>query len=245
MTPDWMNRWRPIQGSIVREIASGVGTALLVVWVMVLAMPSSAAASSEQRQLVEKARLTLEAFGADPDMAGAVHQWKSEVKALVIIPQFIRGAFVFGGAGGSGVAIVRDMKTGAWSEPAFYNIGSVSFGFQAGGDMSEMILVVLTQKGLEHLYRSDFKLGTDLSIALGPVGSGVAVRGITADVLGYARKKGVYGGVSAEGAVVHVSDDSNYLYYGQEVRPTDILIKQSVSNPHSAGVRSAASKLMQ
>jgi lipid-binding SYLF domain-containing protein len=226
-------------------MASGIGTALLVLWVIVMAMPSSAAASSEQRELVEKARLTLEAFGADPSMAGVVRQWKSDVKALVIIPQFLRGAFVFGGAGGSGVAIVRDKKTGAWSEPAFYNMGSASFGFQAGGDVSEMILVVLSQEGLEHLYRSDVRLGTDLSIAAGPVGEGVSVRGITADAVGYAKKKGVYVGVSAEGAIIAVSDESNYLYYGEEVRPTDIFIKESVKNPHSAGLRSAASKLMQ
>jgi lipid-binding SYLF domain-containing protein len=226
-------------------MASGVGTALLVLLAMLMAWPSTVAASSEQRALVDKARLTLEAFAADPATNDAIREWKSEAKALVIIPQFLRGAFVFGGAGGSGVAIVRDGKTGAWSEPAFYNMGSASFGLQAGGDVSEMILVVRTQKGLEHLYRSDFKLGADLSIALGPVGEGVSVRGINADVLVYAKKKGVYGGVSAEGAVVAVSDDSNYLYYGQEVRPTDIFIKESVKNPHSAGLRSAASKLMQ
>jgi lipid-binding SYLF domain-containing protein len=245
MTQKRMQSWRTIQRSTVREIASGIGTALLVVWMIVMAMPSIAAASSEQRELVEKARLTLEAFGTDSGVGSAVREWKSDVKALIIVPQLVRGAFVFGGAGGSGVAIVRDNKTGAWTEPAFYTMGSASFGLQFGGDVSEIVMVVRTQKGLEQLYRSNFKLGVDVALALGSVGEGVSVRGITADVLVYAKKKGVYGGASAEGAVVAVSDDSNYLYYGQEVRPTDILIKQNVSNPHSAGLRSAASKLMQ
>ncbi|NJN36782.1 MAG: metal-sensing transcriptional repressor [Nitrospiraceae bacterium] len=104
----------------------------------------------------------------------------------------MRGAFVFGGAGGSGVLVVRDEKTKKWSEPAFYTIGSASFGLQVGGDVSELIFVVRTQKGLEQFYRSDVKLGTDTSIALGPAGAGASVKGITADLVAYARKKGVF-----------------------------------------------------
>lgn len=198
----------------------------------------------EQQQLVEKARMTIEAFAADPSMGGAVRDLKSSAKALYIVPHFLRGAFVFGGAGGSGVLLVRDEKTGQWSEPAFYTMGSASFGLQVGGDVSEMVLVVRNQKGLEEFYRTDFKLGADASIAIGPVGEGSSIKGLSADIIAYARKKGAFAGLSVDGAVIAVSDDSNHAYYGKPVRPTDIVVKHSVSNPKSTELRNTVAKVM-
>ena len=157
--------------------------------VAVSAIPALAADSMEQQQLVDKAKMTIEAFAADPGVGPATRELKGETKALFIVPQFIRGAFVFGGAGGSGVLIVRDEKTKKWSEPAFYTIGSASFGLQIGGDVSEMIFVVRSQKGLEEFYRSDFKLGADVSMAVGPAGEGASVKGITADVVCLCQKE--------------------------------------------------------
>lgn len=223
----------------------GLGVAALALYTLVMAPPSRGEDFTEQQQLIDKARLTVEAFVADPSVSGPIRDLKSETKALFIVPQFVRGAFVFGGAGGSGVLLVRDEKTGGWSEPAFYTMGSASFGLQIGGSVSEMVLVVRTQKGLEEFYRTDFKLGADVSMAVGPEGEGVAVRGIAADILSYARKKGIFAGISAEGAIIAVSNESNRAYYDKEVRPTDIIIKHSVSNPKSADLRKTVEKLMQ
>lgn len=218
---------------------------LLGSMVAVNAIPALAADSMEQQQLVDKAKMTVEAFAADPGAGPATRELKGETKALFIVPQFIRGAFVFGGAGGSGVLIVWDEKTKKWSEPSFYTIGSASFGLQIGGDVSEMIFVVRNQKGLEEFYRTDFKLGADVSMAVGPVGEGASVKGITADVVAYAKKKGAFVGMAVDGSIIAVSDDSNAAYYGKPVRPTDIIVKQSVSNPKSAGLRNAAAKFIQ
>jgi SH3 domain-containing YSC84-like protein 1 len=203
-----------------------------------------AADALEQQQLVDKAKMTVDSFAADPEVGPATREMRSEAKALFIVSQFMRGAFVFGGAGGSGVLIVRDEKTKQWSEPAFYTIGSASFGMQIGGDVSELVFVVRSQKGLEEFYRTDFKLGADASLAMGPVGGGAHVKGITADLVAYAKRKGAFAGMAVDGAVIAVSDDSNAAYYGKPVRPTDIIIKHSVSNPKSADLRSAAAKLM-
>jgi lipid-binding SYLF domain-containing protein len=203
------------------------------------------AAAMEQQQLVDKARMTLDAFASDHGVGGPIRDYKVEAKALFIVPQFLRGAFVFGGAGGSGVLIVRDEKTKKWSEPAFYTIGSASFGLQIGGDVSELVFVVRTQKGLEEFYRTDFKLGADASVAAGPEGGGASAKGIMGDLVGYARKKGAFVGISVDGSMVAVSDESNADYYGKAVRPTDIIVKQTVSNPKSADLRNAADKLMQ
>jgi lipid-binding SYLF domain-containing protein len=105
--------------------------------------------------------------------------------------------------------------------------------------------VVRSQKGLEDFYSTDFKLGADASMAVGPVGEGGSAKGITADLVAYAKKKGAFVGVAVDGSIIAVSDDSNAAYYGKPVRPTDIIVKQSVSNPKSADLRNAAAKLMQ
>jgi len=213
--------------------------------VAVSATPALAAEAAEQQQLVDKAKMTVEAFISDPSVGPVTRELKGEAKALFIVPQFLRGAFVFGGAGGSGVLVVLDEKTKQWSEPVFYTIGSASFGLQIGGDVSELVFVVRNQKGLEEFYRTDFKLGADVSMAVGPAGGGAAAKGITADLVAYARKKGIFAGIAVDGSVIAVSDDSNAAYYGKAVRPTDIIVKQTVSNPKSSDLRNAAAKLMQ
>jgi len=92
--------------------------------------PVFSADAAAQQQIVDKAQLTLEAFASDGQLKDSFKQLSKEARALFIIPQFMRGAFVFGGAGGSGVLIARDEKTGKWGDPVFYNIGSASFGLQ-------------------------------------------------------------------------------------------------------------------
>ncbi|HJT22470.1 MAG TPA: lipid-binding SYLF domain-containing protein [Nitrospira sp.] len=225
---------------------NGLASVSLLLWGLAASNPGLALAAdfSEQQQLVDKAKMTMDAFAADPSVGPSMKDFRGSVKALYIVPQFVRGAFIFGGAGGSGVLLVRDDKTGAWSEPAFYTMGSASFGLQIGGDVSEMVLIVRNQKGLEEFYRNDFKLGADASMAVGPIGEGASVKGIAADIVAYAKKKGAFAGISLDGAAIAVSDDANHAYYGKPVRPTDIVVKKSVSNPKSAELRNTVAKIM-
>ena len=200
--------------------------------------PAHLYASTEQQQLVDKAKLSVEASATDPQQQD-VRQWLAKAKGVFVVPQLLRGAFVFGGTGGSGVLLVRDEKSesGDWSEPAFYNIGAVSFGLQASADTSELIVIVRTQKGLEEFYRSDFKLGADVGVSLGPMGSSASMEGISADLVSFGRTKGAFMGMALNGAMIAVSDDSNAAYYGKPVRPTEIVVKKSVTNPGSAELR--------
>ena len=206
--------------------------------------PALSADTTAQQQIVDKAQLTLEAFASDGQLKDQFKQLSKEARALFIIPQFMRGAFVFGGAGGSGVLIARDEKTGKWGDPVFYNIGSASFGLQIGADVSEMVLVVRTKKGLEEFFTNDFKLGANAGMATGPVGAGMSTQGIAADILSYARQKGAFAGMAVDGAFVSVSNDANQAYYGKPVRPTDIIVKKEIGNPKSLPLRAAADKLM-
>lgn len=229
-------------------IATNVRLTWLMTSVGVLGILCSSPAFSadpvSQQQLVDKAALTVEAFTADDGMKGSLKQLGKDAKGLFIVPQFVRGAFILGGAGGSGVLLVRDEKTGKWGDPIFYNIGSASFGLQIGADVSEMVLVVRTKKGLEEFYTNDFKLGANAGIAAGPVGAGVSAEGIAADIVSYAKKKGAFAGVALDGAFISVSNDANEAYYGKAVRPTDIAVKKEVGNPKSIKLRNAADKLM-
>jgi lipid-binding SYLF domain-containing protein len=134
--------------------------------------------------------------------------------------------------------------TGVWSEPAFYTMAAASGGFQAGLQVSEIVLLVMSQRGVESMLSSTFKLGADASVAVGPVGAGIegSTAVLSADMVTFARAKGLFGGISLEGAVVAVRDESNRNYYGKDVRPTDILVKRAVSNPHSGGLRVALAR---
>ena len=221
-----------------------VGAVLLSATVPPLVTLASAAEIAEQQRLVDKARLTLLAFAADPGLQAALREWSPETRALFIVPQFLRGAFVFGGAGGSGLLLVRNEKTGNWGDPVFYTIGSASFGLQVGGDVPEIVLLVRTTKGLEEFYHSDFKLGANAGMAIGPVGEGASVHGLAADIIAYAKKKGVFAGIAINGAFVAVADEANEAYYGRPVRPTDIAIKQSAYNPQSLDLRNTATTVM-
>jgi lipid-binding SYLF domain-containing protein len=125
----------------------------------------------------------------------------------------------------------------------FLQHGAVSFGLQAGADTSELIVIVRTQKGLEEFYRSDFKLGADVGVSAGSLGSSVSMEGVTADLLSFGRSKGAFMGMALNGALIAVSEESNSAYYGEHVRPTDILLKKSVTNPASAELRRTIGEL--
>ena len=132
----------------------------------------SSAVASEQQLLVEKAKHTIESFTTDPNLTWFQDHVK-EAQALLIAPQVLKGAFFLGVDGGSGVLLVRDDETKKWSQPAFYTLGGISFGFQWGGQASELILMARTKGAVEKLFSSSFKLGGDASIAAGPYGGGV------------------------------------------------------------------------
>ena len=104
--------------------------------------------------------------------------------------------------------------------------------------------MIRTQRGVEQFYRSDFKLGADTGLSIGPVGGSASVAGITADLVSYGRTKGAFAGMALDGVVVAVSNESNESYYGKPVRPVDILVKNAVSNPKSAELHAAAAGLM-
>jgi lipid-binding SYLF domain-containing protein len=191
----------------------------------------------EAKKIVETSKLTLEDFMADPNY-GDFHKLIKKAKGVYIAPSMIKGAFVVGISGGTGVLLAKDNETGAWNGPAFYTIGGASIGIQAGGVASEVVLIIMTDRGVSSLLKNSVKLGADLGVAVGPVGAGASAEtaNLSADIISYTRSKGLYGGASLEGAVVAVRDSLNKAYYKKKVSPRDILIKKSVTNPQAAGL---------
>ena len=212
-------------------------------------VPASADDKQEAAQLVEKARITLDSFMSD-DYMGAFRDLLKQAEGVFIAPQVLKGAFIVGASGGTGVFLARDKKAGQWSEPAFYTIGEASFGLQIGGEASEVILLAMTARGVRSLLANSVKLGADVGVAAGPVGMGAAAgtANLSADIISFSRSKGLYGGISLDGAVVAIRGALNEAYYGKKgISPTDVLVRHDVSNSQAMGLiedltRSAAQK---
>jgi SH3 domain-containing YSC84-like protein 1 len=220
---------------------------LLVFSVLVGGVRAAAADDAQDAaRLVEQARLAFEAFVADKDMGPPLKSLLQRARGALIYPQVLRGAFILGASGGSGVLLSRDTHGNRWSGPAFYTIGEVSFGLQIGGDASEVVLVALTDRGMTSLLATSAKLGADAGVALGPIGAGAeaATANLSADIISYSRAKGLYAGISVEGAIVASRGALNRAYYAADVSPTDILIRRTVTNPHAAGLIEAVSKAL-
>lgn len=208
------------------------------------AVPAFANDSQDAAQLVEKAQMTLQSFMTDSSMGG-FRDLIREAKGVLVVPQLLKGAFVFGVSGGSGVLLVRDGNTDRWVGPAFYTVGGASFGLQAGGEASEVVLLAMTERGVTSLMANSLKLGADAGVAAGPVGIGVAAStaNLSADLLTFSRSKGLYGGLSLDGAVVATRGGLNEAYYGKEVTPIDIFVRERMINPHARGLISEVTKL--
>ena len=209
-----------------------------------LATPASADDKQEATQFVEKAQMTLQSFMTDSSM-GAFRDLIREARGVLVIPQLLKGAFVIGASGGSGVLLVRDGKADRWFGPGFYTVGGASFGFQIGGQASEVVLLAMTERGVTSMMANSFKLGADAGVAAGPVGVGIAAStaNLSADILTFSRSKGLYGGISLDGAVVATRGGLNEAYYGKEVTPTDIFVRREVTNPQAKGLISEVTKL--
>jgi SH3 domain-containing YSC84-like protein 1 len=186
-----------------------------------------AAAQSEQQKLVDAASTTFSNFVRDPDMTW-FQQNMGRAKGVLIAPEIVKAGFIFGGSGGRGVLVARE-PSGRWAGPGFYTLATGSVGFQAGIAVSETIVMVMTDKGMNSLLATSFKMGGDASVAAGPVGAG-AKSDVVADLISFSRSKGVYGGLNLDGTVVKTSDDWNEAYYGKKALAPDILVRASVHN---------------
>ncbi len=196
-----------------------------------MARTTSRKTLSEEQALVNDARATFVHFRDDLDMTG-FREHEREARAVLIIPKAVRAGLIMGGSGGTGVVLAK--RAGSWSDPSFYKLGTASVGLQIGVDVSEIVVFVMTPRGLDALLSPTTRAGVDASIAAGPVGIGAGrAPKPNADFVYYSRSKGFYGGVTLEGAVIRPDAAANEAYYGRFATPREILVQGSLRNPGS------------
>lgn len=217
-----------------------VSTLLTAALFFTTAIPIMAADINDAQDIVDRSKVTFTSMVRDKDFSWFRDNLKN-AKGFLIYPQVLKAGFILGGSGGTGVLVVKNAKTGDWSEPAFYTIGSVSFGLQIGGESAEVIMMVMSQKAVDSLFTSSVKLGGDTSIAVGPVGAG-AKGAVTADIISFAKSKGLYAGLNFEGSVLGVRESLNKAYYGKGASPVEIIVEKKVSNKGSEELRAALKK---
>ena len=198
---------------------------LLIYPVLLLAAAQIAAASDRADDVArtQKAAQVLREVMDAPDK-GIPHDLLETAKCIAIIPGDKKFAFIFGGSYGRGVATCR---TGhGWSAPMFIAIDGGSVGYQIGGSSTDIILLFMNDRALHSLLSDKFKLGADASVAAGPVGRDAAASTdlkLNAEILSYSRTKGVFAGVSLDGAVVQVDKSGDQALYGNNVDAHGIL----------------------
>ena len=197
-----------------------------ITWSGIFADSNVSESSGDANELVSSAEVTLQHFMDDPEMAN-FRSLVKHAKGIFVAPRVWEAGVGIGGSGGKGVLFILDKTSGRWLGPAFYTLGSASLGLQLGVQMSEIVLLIMNQNGINAMLASGLKLGAGASVAAGPVGKGAAVA--TADILSYSRSKGVYGGVSLNGEVLAVNKDMNLAYYGKPMDSVDILVRNSAS----------------
>jgi lipid-binding SYLF domain-containing protein len=225
-----------------RWVTGWVAAVAAAMALLVGPVPTWADDAQDARQLVDKAKLTVEDFQTDKNME-AFRDLAKRAKGMLILPQMVRAAFIIGASGGSGVLVAQE--GGQWRGPTFHTVGGASFGFQAGADAAEVIILAMTERGVNKLLDPQVKLGADISVAAGPVGAGAAAAsaGLSADLVSYSMAKGLYGGFSVDGSVVGVRTSLNHAFFGKPVTPADVLIKGEVKSPQAEGLLQAVTKL--
>jgi SH3 domain-containing YSC84-like protein 1 len=175
----------------------------------------------------------LHAVMSTPDK-GIPEEVLSGAKCILVVPNLIKGGFVFGGKHGRGVATCRTPE--GWSAPAFVSVGGGSWGLQIGVEGVDLVMLVMNERGLQHLLSSKFELTGEGSVAAGPVGRHASAGTdwtLNTEVLTYSRSKGVFAGLTLEGAVVEQDDDSTRAIYGRHMQFRSILSGKAAT-PKSA-----------
>jgi SH3 domain-containing YSC84-like protein 1 len=157
---------------------------------------------------------------------GIPHDLLDKARCAIIVPGLKKGAFIVGGEYGRGFAICRRPGTQVWGPPAAIRMEGGSFGFQIGGSSTDVVVLAMNERGIEHLMSDKFQLGADASVAAGPVGRTAAAETdleLHAEMLSWSRARGVFAGISLNGAVVQPDQSSNEQLYGHKMSNREVL----------------------
>jgi lipid-binding SYLF domain-containing protein len=203
---------------------------LLAALLALIAVP--ALAQTEQQALVDRAALTVQEMMSDGNNPDARSVMKN-AKGAMVCPRVFKAGFIIGGQGGSCV-LAGKLASGQWTAPAFYSLASGSIGFQIGIQDSQIVFIVLTDKGLRALMDSQFKIGADASVAVATIGAGVAgstTAALRADIVAFSIARGLFAGISLDGSIISAKPEWNTGYYGHSITPQSIVLEGAGQNP--------------
>ncbi len=209
----------------------------LAIAAMLALLPLAARAQTDQQTLVDRSTLAVQEMLGDSASSDARTMLRRS-RGVMICPRLFKAGFFFGGQGGNCVMVGR-LQSG-WTEPAFYGMGSGSFGLQIGIQDAEVLFIILTEKGLHALLDSQFKIGPDAGIAVATLGAGVSgstTAALRADVVAFARARGLYIGISLDGSLISQKSDWDRAYYGQAMGAQQIVLQGQGSNPGAEPLR--------
>jgi len=217
----------------------GKGCFVTALTLLLLVSAGPLRADKTTKRVTTAATVYREMIGMPDD--GAPDYLRKNCRAVVIIPHVVKAALGFGGRYGRGVASARG-KDGVFSPPSFVSLSGGSVGFQIGASATDLVLFVMTERGMKSLLESKVTLGADASVAAGPVGrsaeAGTDVQ-FKSDIYAYARSKGAFAGIALDGSVLTTDDDAMKGFYGSDVTAKEVLYEQKAPK-----VPAAAKKLI-
>jgi lipid-binding SYLF domain-containing protein len=202
----------------------------------VLGVAHADAQSPEFAASFARATTTLYEMINVPDGNGIPREAMAKAHGVAVFPGVVKGAFLVGGTSGDGVVTVR-RQDGTWSPPAIFRMSGGSVGFQIGAEITDVVLLIMTPKGLRGLLSSEFTVGADISAAAGPSGRRSELSTdlkFTTDLVTYSRTRGLFAGFSFSGASVRAADDWNHSLYGRGYTVQEILLGTNLTVPQVA-----------
>ena len=190
----------------------------------------SYADTADQDRVITRSKDVLQRMMAAND--SIPEELLAKCKAIAIYPFVLNGGFLAGGRYGRGVVLKRDKKTGEWGPLSFSTIAGVSGGLQIGIQATDLVLLILNNKGLDSLLTSKFTLGGDMAVSVGPAGTASEISTdffLKSMIVSYSRSRGLFAGLALNGALVIPDNAANCAYYGKAVSAEDILLSGKVA----------------
>jgi SH3 domain-containing YSC84-like protein 1 len=221
-------------------------TAAWLVLALLATSPAPARAQANEEKRITDSAAVLETLVRTPDQEIPQHIL-ARAEAIVVIPSLVKGGFILGAQHGRGVMSVRNRETNKWSAPGFVALTGGSIGWQIGVQAVDLVLLVMNKDGVKDLLDNEFKLGANASVAAGPLGrQGEASTdaSLNAQILAYSRAKGLFAGLSLEGASLRVDKDANKDFYGSSVSTDEMVRGLSRTTPAGSQWTATLSRLV-
>jgi SH3 domain-containing YSC84-like protein 1 len=208
----------------------------LALGVCILFVASSAFAANKEQERLENSGTVLQEVMDVPD--NIPQELLEKAECIIVFPSVLKAAFVVGGSYGRGAMVCRTGEhfKGPWGAPAMYALEGASVGFQLGGEATDLVLLVMNERGASSILDSKVKLGADLSAAAGPKGRDASANTdayMRAEILSYSRARGLFAGISLEGSTLRPDNDASADVYGRKITAKEIVLDRKASTPKS------------